>query len=32
MRRAVFIGFDRREQDAFAVAASSLQHHSTEPL
>jgi lipopolysaccharide biosynthesis glycosyltransferase len=32
MRKAVFIGFEPREQDAFAIAVTSLQRHATEPV
>jgi hypothetical protein len=32
MRKAVFIGFDPRESDAFAVAAASLRARASEPV
>lgn len=32
MRRSVWIGWDPREQDAFAVAAASLRSRCTEPV
>lgn len=32
MRRAVFIGYDQREADAFAVAVASIKHHAKEPV
>lgn len=32
MRKAIFVGFEPREQDAFAIAVSSINQHATEAV